>query len=603
MEFSEKRKHNHMINRLKNYINRSFNRRLLFFFVPYIIVLLVSVSLLCFNSFYNALKQEKEKSTKILVSQASNNLDYYFMDIKTMMAYMSMNKYIFQALTEYDSLSIEGQYNLNNQIADDTRNINVFKSYINDIIIIGKNGYYNNLQNYYRLSSSSDLLDREWLTKYHASENSRFYFTPPHLADYYETVGPKSWVVSSILPIIDQGKTLGYLQGDIDFEKMNNLLDTVFRQNEIALTVVTSDGDIVFDHDINKINSQFNNEIFKDIQGNEGSFINSGIEVSSMIVYQKSTITGWYLIASVPYSTILNPGYSVSITILFIILPISLLLALIIFVFISNQFNKPLSKLMNRIESVDVANYRPEQIDYGVGEIADVGRKFETMLVQINELIKQVYLAEIKKKNAEFESLRKQITPHFMYNSLQVIKAEAIFSKNKRISQIVTSIANLLRYSMDNQTIQVTVADEISYIRDYLEIYKRRFIGKFEYRIEVDEEIMNCKMQKLILQPIVENSIKHGFENLKVGGIIHIRGRRDTSGLIFEVLDNGKGISLEMAEQLRRNFEKADHSTINGIGLFNVHQRILMECGANYGITEIDSKEGEYMRVVLKVKE
>ena len=105
---------------------------------------------------------------------------------------------------------------------------------------------------------------------------------------------------------------------------------------------------------------------------------------------------------------------------------------------------------MHRIETATVADYQPMQIDYGVGEIAELGRKFETMLAQNSQLVEQVYIAEIRKKNAELNALRDQITPHFVYNSLQVVKAEAIFSKNKEISQIVTSIANLLHYSMDN---------------------------------------------------------------------------------------------------------------------------------------------------------
>src|SRR5258708_9074439 len=252
------------------------------------------------------------------------------------------------------------------------------------------------------------------------------------------------------------------------------------------------------------------------------------------------------------------------------------------------------------METVTVANYQPTQIDYGVGEIADLGRKFEAMLAQNNLLIEQVYLAEIKKKNAELNVLREQITPHFVYNSLQVIKAEAIFAKNRQISQVVTAIANLLRYSMDNQASQVTVADEINYINNYLDIYKRRFIGQFEYQVEVAEEMMGCSVQKMILHPLVENCLKHGFENMKSGGCIQIRGRREGGCCIFEVVDNGNGMSPEKMEQLRQKLQEANHSLVDGIGLFNVHQRIRIEHGSAYGIIEIDSKEGDYTRVVLR---
>ena len=153
---------------------------------------------------------------------------------------------------------------------------------------------------------------------------------------------------------------------------------------------------------------------------------------------------------------------------------------------------------------------------------------------------------------------------------------------------------------MDNRTSQVTVADEINYIRNYLDIYKRRFIGQFEHKLDIPDEMMACQVQKMILQPLVENCLKHGFENMKSGGCIEIRGRKEGEDCIFEVVDNGKGISSEKTEELRRELGQADERLVDGIGLFNVHQRIIIEHGPQYGIREIDSKEGEYTRIVLK---
>jgi two-component system sensor histidine kinase YesM len=312
-------------------------------------------------------------------------------------------------------------------------------------------------------------------------------------------------------------------------------------------------------------------------------------------------VTGWYLIASVPYSALLNPGYAVSTTILFIILPLSLVITIVTFFLLSKQFRKPWNRLVHRMETVNVANYQPVQIDYGVGEIAELGGKFEAMLAQNNALVEQVYVAEIKKKTAELHTLREQITPHFVYNSLQVIKAEAIFAKNRQVSQLVTAFANLLRYSMDNHTAEVAVADEIAYIRNYLDIYKRRFAGKFDYRIELPDDMLPLKMPKMVLQPLVENCIKHGFDQMKAGGQICIRGSVNKSDCLFEIEDNGKGISQETLDKLWWELEQSDQSAVEGIGFYNVHQRIVGERGPSYGIIGIESTEGEYMRVVLKV--
>ncbi len=587
--------------RLRNCINRSLSRRLLFFFIPFIVVLLIATTLLSFISFFNTLKQEKETSTLTLVSQIRDNFDYYFHDIKTMMAYLSINVDIQHALTQYEKLSFQEQYFLNNRISDSIGSVNIFKSFINDIIIIGNNGYQRNLPNYYSLNQYIDLSDSEWLRNYQPGENSNFRFTPPHQADYYEGTVPVKWVVSAILPLTVEGRTLGFLQGDIDYEKLRTLLDTVYKQNEIEITIVTSDGAIVFDRDINNVNLQLDHEIFSQLDGNAGTFVTSGQDDNNMIVYLQSDVTGWYLIASIPYSALLGPAYTVSRTILFVILPLSLLIAIAIFLLIARQIRQPWSKLVHRVETVTVANYQPAQIDYGVGEIAELGEKFESMLAQNNQLIEQVYVAEIKKKNAELIALREQITPHFVYNSLQVVKAEAIFAKNKQISQTVTAIADLLRYAMDNHNAQVTVADELDYIRAYLDIYKRRYLDKFDYQIDISDDIRNYRVQKMILQPVVENCIKHGFESMKSGGCIEIKGRQDDTGCIFEVVDNGKGMSATETTRLRRQInEESGQSMVDGIGLFNVHQRIVLERGPDYGIIAIDSREGECTRVVLR---
>ncbi len=590
-----------MLVRLRNYINRSFGRRLLFFFVPYIILLLVSATLLSFNSFFNALKQEKENSTKTLVSQISDNFDFYFSDIKTLMAFISLNKDIQEALTQHGELSVQARYFLNSRISDATGNVNVFKSYINDILTIGQNGFVSNLPNYNSLSHTVDLVDQAWLKSYRPSKHSNFYFSPPHLADYYTPGSPVRWVVSSILPIKSEGRTVGYLQGDIDYETLRTLLDRIYHQNDIEITMVTADGMIAFDRDSSRLNSQLDPRIFARLQGTEGSFVDSQPNGNAMIVYQRSDVTDWYLIASVPYSTLLNTSYSVSKNILFFILPISLAVALIIFLLISRQLRQPWSRLIHRMETVNVANYTPATLDYGVGEIAELGHQFETMLAQNNELVERVYVAEIKKKNAELHTLREQITPHFLYNSLQVIKAEAVFSQNREISQMVSAIANLLRYSMDNRTASVTVADEVDYIQAYLDIYKRRFLGKFDYRIDIPGAMMGYTMPKMLLQPLVENCIKHGFEQMKSGGSILIRGHRELDACVFEVQDNGKGICCAELGHLVLELASAAQDAHDGIGLFNVHQRVVLERGPDYGITEIDSVEGQYTRVVLRV--
>ena len=175
----------------------------MFFFVPYIVLLLILTTLLSFNSFFNTLKEEKENSTRTLVTQIRDNFDYYYRDIKNIIAYMSINSDVLQALIQYDRLSFSEQYVLNNRISNAFSNVNVFKNFISDIII-GNNGYTHNLPNYYALDGTQDFSDKEWLQTFRQSPNSNFSFTGPHRADYYEAGAPANWVVSSVLPLTAQ---------------------------------------------------------------------------------------------------------------------------------------------------------------------------------------------------------------------------------------------------------------------------------------------------------------------------------------------------------------------------------------------------------------
>lgn len=590
-----------MLTRVHNYINRSFGRRLLFFLVPYIVVLLVAVTLLSFNTFFNAFRQEKENSTRTLIAQVSENLDFYFRDIKTAMAYMSLNKDIVQALIDYNALSVRDRYFLNSRISDSIGNMNVFKSYISDILTVGANGYLINLPNSSPLNPKAGLLTRPWLADYRPSDHSNFHFTPPHLADYYVADASVRWVVSSILPITYDGKTLGYLQGDIDYEVLRRLLDSIYHQNDINISIITADGVVVFDRNRDQVNSRADPKILTQLVGTEGSFAADWQGESALIVYQRSEVTDWFLVASIPYAALLKPSYAVSTNILFVILPLSLVVALLVFFLIARQLRQPWNRLIRRMETATVANYRPAGIDYGVGEIAELGNRFETMLAQNSDLIERIYVADIKQKNAELQALREQITPHFVYNSLQLIKGEAIFAQNREISQIVSSIANLLRYSMDNRAGPVTVADEIGYIRAYLDIYRRRFLGKFDFEIALPDAMLGCTMQKMLLQPLVENCIKHGLAQTKSGGCIRIEGSRQDGACVFAVQDNGRGICPEDLHRLVQELSAVDAAARDGIGLFNVHQRVVLERGPGYGIIDLQSVEGEYTRVVLRV--
>ncbi len=592
-----------MVGRLSNFINKSFKRRIICFFAPLIIVFIFIVAFISYYKFYTTIENEKKSSTQVLVNQICTNIDYYFKDIKTVISYFSANKDIITAFESYDSMTLEQRLRLNYNLNDYIQNVNIYKDYIADVLFIGVNGYSGNLPNSYRLSANKKLIDEEWLKPYLKAPERKFSFVPVHPSDYYENMNNLTTplVISTILPIIEYNKTIGFIIGDMDFTKMNVLIDFQYKKKDMDITMVNQSGLIIFNKDKNLINSQIDGRIIELIgSGNTGSFTYSQKGDNSLLIYSKSNVTGWYVIATIPYSAILEPAYSVF-NLIILLLPIVLLVAIFITIVLSSQIERPLSRLVKRIENIDMENYTCQDNDYGVGEITNLGHKFESMLIEINQLIEKVYITEIKQKKAELSTLRAQITPHFIYNSLQLIKTEAILSGSQEISKIVTSLGNLLRYAMENRTSMVTIEEEIDYIKNYLDIYMRRFENRLTYEIHISDEIKPIKIHKMILQPVIENCLKHGFTHNKKNGIITVEGYCVNNAIIIKVRDNGRGISQEHIKELLYQFENDIRSESN-IGLLNVHQRIVLTCGSEYGIININSKLEEYTEITLRLR-
>lgn len=207
------------------------------------------------------------------------------------------------------------------------------------------------------------------------------------------------------------------------------------------------------------------------------------------------------------------------------------------------------------------------------------------------------YQIEYDKKNAEIVSLQSQINPHFLYNTLEVIRSEAIINQDMEAAEMAEALANYFRYNISKKKDIVTVGEELDNIDNYISIQKRRFGDKIGYEIKYDsdmDEVRNALMPKLTLQPLVENSIYHGIEKKAKGGTVVVHVLATQKRLIIRVSDDGPGMSREVLESVKlrlkgqikdKNTGKITDDKHGGIALANVNQRIQMLYGENYGIT------------------
>lgn len=239
----------------------------------------------------------------------------------------------------------------------------------------------------------------------------------------------------------------------------------------------------------------------------------------------------------------------------------------------------------------------------GTDEMAELGTQINKMLERIRQLMDDNLKRELLVKNSEIKALQNQINAHFIYNVLESIKMMAEIDEEYEISDAITRLGRLLRYSMKWVSKNVTVEEELEYIRNYLALMNLRYDYEIYLSENIPELVLQQEIPKMSLQPVVENAICHGIEEMAEDTNIYIKGLIDGDDCIIEITDAGKGMCEEQLEQIRRKIAgevEASGGSGNGIGLKNVQDRIHMCFGEGYGI-EVASMQGCYTKVMVRI--
>ncbi|MBP3361668.1 MAG: histidine kinase [Clostridia bacterium] len=252
--------------------------------------------------------------------------------------------------------------------------------------------------------------------------------------------------------------------------------------------------------------------------------------------------------------------------------------------------------LNNNITNFITSN-APAQVLKSYNEINNLAANFNYMILQINNLVTQVKSEKELQKNLEINLLQFQINPHFIYNILDIIAWEAKSQNQDHIDDMICSLANYLRIGLHRGQNVISVNTECEHVKKYAQLESYRFPDLFDIHFDISENILNMGVPKIILQPIVENCIRHGFKNIHYRGIILITGMLSESGdIIFTVKDNGVGIP-----DLRENEIPVSQKNLGGYGLYNVNERLKLYWGSDYGI-KLESEPGKGTVVILRVK-
>lgn len=305
--------------------------------------------------------------------------------------------------------------------------------------------------------------------------------------------------------------------------------------------------------------------------------------------------------------TINNEGYNEIWDILkkcLIIIALAIALPGILIVFSTHYLTGRVNVLRNEMHKASRRDYELLPVLSGKDEISEAYRDLMVMVENIKANEAQVYESQIKseqlessQREMEYKMLASQINPHFLYNTLETIRMKAFTAGDKEVAAAIKLLGKSMRYVLENiGTARTTLAEELEHVEVYLNIEKLRFGDRFDYSFEVEEGIdtKEIYLLPLLLQPLVENSMVHGLENLEKNGTVNIFIHLDEENkelLKIDIKDNGDGMSFEELMRLRENINVRDVSRRQSIGLYNINQRVKLLYGENYPLV-LDSRKG-----------
>ncbi|MGO4731797.1 cache domain-containing sensor histidine kinase [Paenibacillus sp. 2KB_22] len=401
-------------------------------------------------------------------------------------------------------------------------------------------------------------------------------------------------------------KELSYFQniGVLVVQIKKGEIDRIFRHLQISdsaqdtsFLLINEEGLIVYDPA-----GRYNGENMQNLGAESGSY-GPGFSSVRMVFDGKESIISQYHLKNYNWSLVsvtswealsaetnAFAGWSV------IIILFCLLAAMIFNLFFMNRITGNIAVLVRFMRRVDDGDFNARVEGKGFDEMQLLAQGFNELLDRIGGLFRRVRAEQEQKAQAELRVLQAQIKPHFLFNTLESINGLALRGEGRKVSEMVTRLGNMLRISIQDQE-EIPLSEEIRHLQSYLEIQQYRFSDLFTYEIDIPPHLYSSILLKLTLQPLVENSIQHGFEGITYPGVLRISAYAERDQLVLCVEDNGIGIPQEMLarfeymaadppeDMLVKGAESLSSITERrGLGLRSVADRIRIQYGAGYGI-------------------
>ena len=467
-----------------------------------------------------------------------------------------------------------------------------------NIGILGTERYIIN-QGFSKMNENVRLEELDWVLETYDKEGLTA-ISSSHVQNLVD--GKYEWVITLGKALYNHNtkEREGLFFVDFNYSSISELCSGISFGSRGYIYILDEQGNLIYHPQQQLLYSGLKQELIGEVLDcEESSFITADGKLYSIC---KSEDTGWTVVG-VAYTEELLKN-SEETTRIYMISAFGIMIgALAVAYMLSYEITKPIKVLRDSMKEVEKGNFENAALEVcGQNEIARLSSSFNIMTTEIKHLMEQNVEAQRQKRKSELKALQAQINPHFLYNTLDSIIWMAEWGKTKEVVLMTSSLAKLLRQSISNQNELVRVEEEVEYTRSYLTIQKMRYKDKLEYEIEVSPEVLGRKIPKLVLQPLVENAIYHGIKYKEGKGTVRVEGIQDGNQMVLKVSDDGIGMN---PETLSKIFEKRETDTKrNGVGVLNVHERIQLYYGKEYGLNFIsEENKGTMVEVTIPWEE
>ena len=549
--------------KLKRTMKNSMLLQLFFYYIigNLLFVLFLS-SIFYYTSKYIIMNKEIEYTNENVMS-TSRYITLYVEKLQNIINLLSVNADVRNFLTLGNNNSKKSIEKMVYSILDNNKGIK-------NITVIGKNGSIISSDKNNDMKISANMMKEKWYVD--AINNSDMPVFNPVRKDEDSSMNSNSWFLSISRDIKNsKGENLGVIVFDIKYEMFERYLRSNAFGRQSDSIIIDNHGNVIYYRDVKCFADKKCLEKFSEKNKNKDTYLYE-TQIEN---------TNWNLrsLANTNDLVTLKKNFSHIVIIIFLV---SLAFSSIITFIVITKILRPLIKLENHMQNFE-NNLREFHLSEKTGyEVQNLVEHFNVMVEKIK------YLREY-----EIKALHSQINPHFLYNTLDTIIWMAEFEDNEKVISITKSLANYFRLSLSNGHEKIPLKDEIMHTKEYLFIQKQRYEDKLSYFFNIeDERLLSIEVPKIIIQPIVENSIYHGIKNLSGNGIITIDVYRQNSTVNISVKDNG--IGFEKAKQFKK-------SKTGGVGIQNVDKRIKFYYGKNYGVFINKDSKTEGAEVIIKI--